>query len=253
MLAEEEILSENLRLLYVALTRAKVRCYFVWGRFNQTATSAPAYLFHTPKGRPRKDMVGHTEQWVKSLDSKAMLKDLERLCVDARGHINVSDPPKKSGSLLSQPREKPHSLVHRAFKGNMDTSWRIASFSSLVSGWSSSVDWADRDEEDIPDHSLGADGKEAERNRETRNLFSFPRGTTAGIFFHDLLEYFDFTEQSPAALRDLVECKLQKHNLDREWRETVVQTLDRVVSVTLRIGKDEFSLSQISPQQRLNE
>jgi exodeoxyribonuclease V beta subunit len=115
------------------------------------------------------------------------------------------------------------------------------------------VDWADRDEEDNSHPTLGAEEKEDERNRATRNLYSFPRGTRAGIFFHDLLENFDFTEQSPAALKDLVESKLQEHNLDREWGESVVQMLDRVVSVTLRIGEEEFSLSQISPQQRLNE
>ena len=32
-LAEREELAESLRLLYVALTRAKHRCYVVWGRF----------------------------------------------------------------------------------------------------------------------------------------------------------------------------------------------------------------------------
>jgi exodeoxyribonuclease V beta subunit len=39
--AEKELLAENLRLLYVALTRAKNRCYLVWGRFNQAEISAP--------------------------------------------------------------------------------------------------------------------------------------------------------------------------------------------------------------------
>ena len=42
--AVREILAENIRLLYVALTRAKNRCYFVWGRFRKAETSAPAYL-----------------------------------------------------------------------------------------------------------------------------------------------------------------------------------------------------------------
>jgi exodeoxyribonuclease V beta subunit len=33
-LAEKEALAENLRLLYVSLTRAKNRCYLVWGKFK---------------------------------------------------------------------------------------------------------------------------------------------------------------------------------------------------------------------------
>jgi exodeoxyribonuclease V beta subunit len=49
--AEKEQLAENVRLLYVALTRAKNRCYLVWGRFNEAETSAQAYLFHQPQSR----------------------------------------------------------------------------------------------------------------------------------------------------------------------------------------------------------
>ncbi|NIA03555.1 MAG: hypothetical protein GWP12_03350, partial [Nitrospirae bacterium] len=37
--ARNELLAENLRLLYVALTRAVKRCYLVWGRFNTAETS----------------------------------------------------------------------------------------------------------------------------------------------------------------------------------------------------------------------
>ncbi|MCK5193831.1 MAG: hypothetical protein KAQ71_08480, partial [Desulfobulbaceae bacterium] len=45
-IAQNELLAENMRLLYVALTRAIKRCYLVWGRFNTAETSAMAYLFH---------------------------------------------------------------------------------------------------------------------------------------------------------------------------------------------------------------
>ena len=47
-IAEKEELAENLRLLYVALTRAKCRAYLVWGRFKDAETSALAYLLHAP-------------------------------------------------------------------------------------------------------------------------------------------------------------------------------------------------------------
>ena len=46
VLAKKEELAENVRLLYVALTRAKCRVYLVWGRFRDAETSAPAYLLH---------------------------------------------------------------------------------------------------------------------------------------------------------------------------------------------------------------
>ena len=45
-LAQHELLAENLRLLYVAVTRAKKRCYLAWGRIRSAETSAMAYLLH---------------------------------------------------------------------------------------------------------------------------------------------------------------------------------------------------------------
>ena len=61
--AQLDLLAENVRLLYVALTRARQRCYLVWGRIHLSDTSAPAYLFHAPSeggggppGRPGPDV-----------------------------------------------------------------------------------------------------------------------------------------------------------------------------------------------------
>ena len=46
-----ELLAEKMRLLYVAVTRAKHRCYLVWGDFKYGRKSAPAYLFGVPKAQ----------------------------------------------------------------------------------------------------------------------------------------------------------------------------------------------------------
>ena len=52
-LAAEERLAENVRLLYVALTRARNRCYFAWGDFKERTTTAPTWLFTPPPGLPQ--------------------------------------------------------------------------------------------------------------------------------------------------------------------------------------------------------
>ena len=51
--AEREGLAESLRLFYVAMTRAKYRCYVVWGDVKGSETSAPAYLFSGDVQAPR--------------------------------------------------------------------------------------------------------------------------------------------------------------------------------------------------------
>ncbi len=49
--AQQENLAENLRLLYVAITRARSHCFLVWGHIKTAETSALAYLLHQPPDR----------------------------------------------------------------------------------------------------------------------------------------------------------------------------------------------------------
>ena len=55
--AREEQLAENLRLFYVAVTRAKNRCYMAWGGLKDAETSAPArrivFTFLSRRGAPK--------------------------------------------------------------------------------------------------------------------------------------------------------------------------------------------------------
>ena len=48
--AVREERAEGLRLLYVALTRAKYRCAIVWGNINDAENSAAAWLLHRQPG-----------------------------------------------------------------------------------------------------------------------------------------------------------------------------------------------------------
>ena len=47
--AETEQLAENIRLLYVALTRARQRCYLYWGGLPGAETSASGMVASQPR------------------------------------------------------------------------------------------------------------------------------------------------------------------------------------------------------------
>ncbi|MDF1554840.1 MAG: UvrD-helicase domain-containing protein, partial [Deferrisomatales bacterium] len=49
-LARWEALAERVRLAYVALTRARQRCYLAWGAVNRGEDAALGYLLHAPDG-----------------------------------------------------------------------------------------------------------------------------------------------------------------------------------------------------------
>ncbi|MCX6895964.1 MAG: UvrD-helicase domain-containing protein [Verrucomicrobia bacterium] len=91
-----EKLAENVRLLYVALTRAKHRCYFVWGAFYGASTSAPAWLLHPPAA-PAGDLMTALEENFKELEDDDLQADLTRLTEQSRN----ADRRKKS--LRSRP------------------------------------------------------------------------------------------------------------------------------------------------------
>jgi len=135
--AQNELLAENMRLLYVAVTRAIKRCYLVWGRFNTADTSAMAYLFHY--GPPPEDDI-KIEDLVSSLKSRCsekkdeeLLEDLKQLADKSKGSIVLVPLPANNGMEYASFEDETEEISSRQFSGKIDTSWKISSYSSMVS------------------------------------------------------------------------------------------------------------------------
>jgi exodeoxyribonuclease V beta subunit len=247
-LAEKERLAENLRLFYVALTRAKCRCYMVWGRFNEGDTSAPAYLFHPSGSGEGRDIVRETGDGFKTLDDEELLRGLEMIEAGAGKSLKVSQFPEGRGREVGPPAERSPELTFRTFGGRIERQWRITSFSSLVSGHLRGPETADRDRIDP-----GWDVREPVVEEEPAGVFAFPRGTRAGTLFHDILEHLDFQEKDPSSIDRLVAEKLRAYGFQPSWEETVRRMLDRVLSVPLDPEGGNSRLSGIPGRDRLNE
>ncbi|MGE0081370.1 MAG: exodeoxyribonuclease V subunit beta, partial [Thiohalomonadaceae bacterium] len=88
--AERERLAEDLRLLYVALTRARHLCYFTWGRFAGAKRSALAWLLHGDGMAPDTDtFAAH----MKALEDDALRRALTDWAARAPGCMTVEDLP----------------------------------------------------------------------------------------------------------------------------------------------------------------
>ncbi|MCX5856581.1 MAG: exodeoxyribonuclease V subunit beta [Deltaproteobacteria bacterium] len=272
--AERELLAENCRLLYVALTRAKHRCYFVWGRINKTDSSAPAYLFHRDQADieacGRDDLCGALEKRMATLSDQDMQADLARIAAKSGGTIRLQELPAAPGIALPPRPEPSETSVCRKFKGRIDTSWKVASYTLLISGPSPLAELPDRDAITSPASARTTEfplqlpplpRREASDDRWTeRNIFTFPGGARAGILFHDILEQFDFTERNLDVIRRLVAEKLQTYGFDPHWEETLSGMLQNVAACPLPLlaasGTDRtptLALSQISTSARLTE
>ena len=261
-LAEKELLAENLRLLYVALTRAQHRCYLVWGHFNQAETAAPAFLLHAEGGVSPQDPVHEVAAQVKPKDEAAMKADLGALVYGAggdtggreQGEIQLGPMPVPSGeAALPETPATPARLQARVFSVALDRQWRVSSFSSLISGHSESPDTADRDmlltEEAKPQEGTAA----LQEDMDPWSISAFPKGTRAGLCLHDILEHLDFTQAHGIHFHTLVSRKLNEYGFESGWTQTLCDMIHKVLAVPLAHEPRDLTLSAIPLTHRLNE
>ena len=206
-LAERERLAEDLRLLYVALTRAQQRCYFSWGLFNGAADSAMAWLLHQSESA-----AGSPECIMEQLDNEKIKSALLSLNETSgfEGNSNtgvrllVTELPDDAVSFKQSEdtAEPPQALQ---FTGKVEQSWQLTSFSGLSSHLKHDyrIDLPDFDSLDMP--AVAEQVQDA-----TPSRFTFPRGARAGECLHTILEELDFPRADPEQLDAVVERKLDQ-------------------------------------------
>ncbi|MDZ7697408.1 MAG: exodeoxyribonuclease V subunit beta [Deltaproteobacteria bacterium] len=252
-LAEKEQLAENLRLLYVALTRAKNRCTMVWGRFHQSDTAAPAYLFHAPEGAGEADPVGAVSLAVREKDDAAFKADVEDLARRAGNGITVGPLPAPENRVLKDVHKGAENLRAREFDGRIDHEWRVSSFSSLSSGGEASPWTADRDMLNEAPEEAPTGAPEDSEAADPLSIFAFPKGARAGLCLHEMFEHLDFTHPQMGQTAPLVERKLDEYGFDPAWSPSLCEMIHRVLTVPLTPEDPGFTLSRINADDRLNE
>ena len=259
VIAQKESLAENLRLLYVALTRAKFRCYLVAGKIvdstgkNRPETSPLAYLFHASEAtRNADDTVGSLAQEVKKLPAEEMERQLALVAARQEGTISVSSMPEALGAEPYVPLyDEEEKLSSRTFAGTIERDWRVSSFTSLTSHDLSATELPDRDgtgaEEVSSVPALTA------LEPQDKSIFNFPKGAHAGIFLHEIFEKLDFAGSTAEKNADLVTTCLKKHGFGAEWQSTVCDMIDQVVTTPFSAHGGTFSLSNLQQEKWLAE
>ncbi|HEX4083416.1 MAG TPA: exodeoxyribonuclease V subunit beta [Chthoniobacteraceae bacterium] len=194
----DELMAEALRLLYVAVTRAKNRCHVYTGDFSGFDKSALGYLLETP-----------------------------RPAIEAPGAIEITQM-EADESILLPPGEtaKASPLAAREFSGPAPAGRMIASFTGLVSGQTEET--PDRDAVEIAEPAAESEGDLVE-------LAAFERGARAGDFIHEVLEQLDF--QKPAQLDPLIPRALAGHGIAPGfWPEKIRAQILRLLETSLAPG-----------------
>lgn len=254
--AEREALAENLRLLYVALSRARHRCTVVWGLFNSAETSALGYLLHQNPdavGDPAAQAYERLRSFRNAPADDGMRADLAAVIAAANGGIAVRDLPPENGDRYRPSAQGPSVLRCRTLARPLQQTWKVTSFSALVS---SGLRITEPAEEGLDrDATLDTPSPEQPPRRGAATLVKlhdFPVGTRAGQFLHDVLQRLDFHMQDTAGLRQSVATALARFGFAENWLEPLCGTLADVMATPLdeRAG---LRLGDITMSQRLNE
>ncbi len=222
--ARSEAQAELIRLTYVALTRAASRCYLIWGRFNKSETSGPAWLFHGH----RADEQG-VLSW-KTLTEADVRTDLDRL---ASPDIEVRDLPDLPLEAVPNLTKTQPRLQPRAWTRTLGPGFGLTSFSGLTRGLPHAAPPG------LDDADEGGDQPEG------MSIARFPRGATAGSCLHRIFELLEFDR--PHTHAPAVAQGLAQYGMDPVWAPVVEAMVGRV----LRTDLGGFCLAQIS--QRLVE
>lgn len=204
-LAAAEQLQEQLRLVYVALTRAVSFCCVWWGRLPQTIsrptkhnyTTALDWLFRcrrpeaaeAVRNSPTAGLAAAVRAAAATSDPCETLDSLGLLAEDvpAAGDEIVPDHPE----IALAPRDD----FEWQGRDRLEQ-WRIASFSALA------PEYAPSDaERDLDDDSGSA-------TEPTDPVLALPRGKQLGIVWHEILEKIDFSadfQTTAASSLDAVE------------------------------------------------
>jgi exodeoxyribonuclease V beta subunit len=240
-----EIEAENVRLAYVALTRARQRCIVVTGAFKTLAASPIGRLFH-----------GLTPETPSSKTDEELLDDLKILESDSEGAIRVSS---LFSNLFELEKKDPppiqKKLSSRVFNGRIPMPKVTLSFTGLTSFSLESDDENERAdtfvaiENNHQDREVMDASSPDPSNETAKSLLNFDRGAAAGTCLHSIFENLDFEAPDHGVVKKI----LQKFGYKEEWTSPLITDLLTVLEKPLKSGDVELSLSRISTGKRLNE
>jgi exodeoxyribonuclease V beta subunit len=229
--------AENLRLLYVALTRARYRVWTVWGNVKDAGNAAAAWLLHRDPGQ---DASIAAVGAVRDLDAPRIRADLDRLARRAEGAIETVTLPRSTAARYAPAHEGRSALSPRAFGRVLRDTHSVTSFTALAHGRTvESPDYDAADAEPLPE-SLSA-----------RDIFAFPRGAQAGKCIHAIFEDIDFARLERRELDRIVSNQLAAHGFDAAWSRAIGDMMYAVIDTPL--DEAGMRLRGIGRERRLDE
>jgi exodeoxyribonuclease V beta subunit len=248
----EEGRGEDLRLLYVALTRARHQAVLWWASVKDSQHSPLARLLFD------RDAAGLVPPYGAAPRSEAAVVTAGE---DLGAHVAVERVGPIPGVQWQSARDAPPALEAAVFARPLDTEWRRASYSSLTAAVHDAPNIGSE-----PEHPLTSDedvsvqwdvpgGADADPTRRVAlGLGDMPGGALVGTVVHGVFERTDFAAPDlAAALDDALAQELTWNNVELGDRATVVAGLRAALESPLGPLADGLALRDVTRVDRLDE
>ncbi|MDI3430930.1 exodeoxyribonuclease V subunit beta [Aeromonas sp. V90_14] len=243
--ADRERLAEDLRLLYVALTRG---VYATWlglapvrsgnGKSEQTDLHQTAIGYLLQKGEEG--------------DATTLATALTELAQALPG-VAVGEPSLTRPAPMAAEAEQMGEPQVRYFTGTLERDWWISSYSGLAAqghGHSKGV-LANPGFDDEVVTEAAALAVEQPEEAPQPSIFTFPKGARPGTLLHSLFETIDFQSAGGEPLAEHIATLLAQDGFDESWAPVLQQQVEAVLDTPLETGFGEpVRLRDLAPERK---
>ncbi|MHC8291775.1 exodeoxyribonuclease V subunit beta [Pseudomonas sp. LB3P58] len=230
--ADDERLAEDLRLLYVALTRAQHACWLgvtdlKRGNNNSSVLHLSALGYLLGGGAPLAESAG-LKRW---------LEDLQQDCPA----LNYGEMPEATVEHYHPPHNDATLLAPLIPKRKASENWWIASYSALRIGDSMSVGTDEAPESPQAQKLFDDERLDPQAPREVvaggADIHRFPRGPNPGTFLHGLLEWAgdEGFVATPQTVEDAIARRCNRRGWEG-WITALSDWLQHLLTSPLHIG-----------------
>ena len=252
---ETEKRGEDLRLAYVALTRAQHQAVVWWAGTWDSRNSALSRLLFS---RDRDGNIAPTGKEVPADDE--VRATFAKLAGRAPDCISVERTDGGHGAVWSGERHPRPDLRAGRFDRRLDPLWRRTSYSGITAGTYEARVASEAEEPVLSDEDATAgpgvigEGEPGELRSLPCLLAAMPAGAEVGTFIHGVLERLDFTAVDlDAEIATCIEAQQGRRQVNIGDPALVVAGLRAAIDTPLGPSVEEVRLRDIGPGDRVDE
>ena len=223
--------AEDLRVFYVAVTRAKYRCYLAWVNVRTKDKANQSAMAH---------LLDFTE--LDCSEQQAVLANLAAQQPEQFAYQVLTVPNSAQGSY--QKRRVINTLHAKQRQRQLYTHWQMSSYTALSA-------LSEHDAPELPEDKAREQGEVLIPRATAEQL---PKGAHTGNVVHDLLENHRFSDLAERKDISVIRDKAcQRYSLKLEHPEMLDEILEKVVKTPLSATDSDFCLMNLADKQCLKE